>query len=114
MHDYVLLNKRSAVQRSQVPCESQLGSDVKTSGGKTENSKGGEAGRLRRLQGPGPCAWALASRSPNGTVCRWVQWARGGRLDADSGVVLMQPGDGSDLHRKGAEWKPTNQETSLL
>ena len=69
MHDYVLLNKRSAVQRSQVPCESQLGSDVKTSGGKTENSKGGEAGRLRRLQGPGPCAWALASRSPNGTVC---------------------------------------------
>ena len=34
------LNKRSAVQRSQEPCESQSGSGVKTSGGKNSKEQG--------------------------------------------------------------------------
>lgn len=83
--------------------------------GKQKTARVGRQGGCEDSRGQGHAPGRLLPEAPTAqSVCRWVQWARGGRLDADSGVVLMQPGDGSDLHRKGAEWKPTNQETSLL
>ena len=97
VHDCVLLNKRPMVQRSQEPCESQSGSDVKTSGGKNSEQRGWEAGKPELT--PGTRAVSLGACFPKSrwhSVCRWAHRARGGWLAVDSSEVLMLLGDGAD------------------